>query len=417
VTQSRDMAHTVFFSWQASRNARECRNLIEQALKIALDSLANDATLDEALRDGLELDKDTKNVPGSPPIFNTILGKIDRAAVFVPDLTSVAKREDGELIPNPNVLIEYGWALKTLGHSRMLPIMNIAYGNPKHEWLPFDLAHLRRPVTFELAEGANETNRRSTRDNLAKELGDALRTIFESEEFKAMTPMPPEAPAFPRQEKVKGSLARFRPHGKPLGLVTDHHAQLTGQPESSELQLGEGAACWFRLMPTIDTGRRLKGFEIRDRVSDLVLTPILHMSQNIGFVRGSDGCGFYSVEGGNTTHSVAYVFKTGEIWLVDSWLEQMSVVELRENAFAETLRKCAEVLTNRLELLGPYQWEAGFEGILGGMLAQPGTSIRRRGTAVEDCVYDAGQFTLGEDPAETLRPFFEKVFDCFGLRR
>jgi hypothetical protein len=62
------------------------------------------ATLEEALRDGLKLDKDTKNVPGSPPIFATILEKIDKAAVFIPDLTSVAKRENGELVPNPNLV-------------------------------------------------------------------------------------------------------------------------------------------------------------------------------------------------------------------------------------------------------------------------------------------------------------------------
>jgi hypothetical protein len=295
--------------------------------------------------------------------------------------------------------------------------MNIAYGNPKHEGLPFDLAHLRFPVTFDLAEGANETVRRNTRDNLAKELGGALRTIFDSEEFKTQTPKPPEAPAFPRQKNVAGSLARFRIQGKPLGLLTDPVAQLIGQPESSELQLCEGAACWFRLMPTRDPGRHLPVFEIRNRASDLALMPVLHMSQNIGFVRGSDGCGYYSVDGGNTTRSVAYVFKTGEIWLVDSWLAQVGVVELNENAFTETLRKCAEVSTNRLGLLGPYQWEAGFEGIFGRMLARPSQSNRRRGTAVEECVYDSGQFALGEDPAETLRPFFEKVFDCFGLRR
>src|ERR1700756_5024991 len=98
------MPHTVFFSWQASRKARECRNLIEQALKMALENLAADATLEEAFRDGLELDKDTKNVPGSPPIFTTILGKIDKAAVFVPDLTFVAQRENGDPMPNSNVL-------------------------------------------------------------------------------------------------------------------------------------------------------------------------------------------------------------------------------------------------------------------------------------------------------------------------
>jgi Molybdopterin-binding domain of aldehyde dehydrogenase len=48
----------------------------------------------------------------------TIFRKIDKAAAFVPDLTLVSERRDGRPTPNPNVLIEYGWALKSLGHGR-----------------------------------------------------------------------------------------------------------------------------------------------------------------------------------------------------------------------------------------------------------------------------------------------------------
>ncbi len=67
------MAQFIFFSWQSSRSPREGRNLIERALKIAIENLSEDAALEEAIRDGLDLDKDTKNVPGNPPIFDTIL--------------------------------------------------------------------------------------------------------------------------------------------------------------------------------------------------------------------------------------------------------------------------------------------------------------------------------------------------------
>ena len=58
-----------------------------------------------------------------PPIVETIFKKIDRAAVFVADLTFAGRRPDGAPIPNPNVLIEYGWALKALGHARIISIM------------------------------------------------------------------------------------------------------------------------------------------------------------------------------------------------------------------------------------------------------------------------------------------------------
>jgi hypothetical protein len=42
-----------------------------------------------------------------PPIFDTILKKIDGAGIFLADVTFVGTRLDGSPTPNPNVLIEY----------------------------------------------------------------------------------------------------------------------------------------------------------------------------------------------------------------------------------------------------------------------------------------------------------------------
>ena len=90
------MSRTVFFSWQSDRPKEEGRDLIEQALEDAVEKIAADITVEEAIRDGLELDKDTKGVPGSPPIFETILNKIDKASVFIADLTFCGNRCTGE---------------------------------------------------------------------------------------------------------------------------------------------------------------------------------------------------------------------------------------------------------------------------------------------------------------------------------
>src|SRR5262245_54609267 len=107
---------TVFYSWQSDTPSNLNRNFIEKALAEALKSLRSDATLESALRDvTVELDKDTKGVPGSPPITDTILRKIEDCAVFVCDLTFVGKSiedlvgssTEPRLFPNPNVLIEY----------------------------------------------------------------------------------------------------------------------------------------------------------------------------------------------------------------------------------------------------------------------------------------------------------------------
>jgi hypothetical protein len=57
------------------------------------------------VRDGIEVDSDTKKTPGSPRIFQTILNKIQKATLFVPDLTFIALRPNNHPVPNPNVLI------------------------------------------------------------------------------------------------------------------------------------------------------------------------------------------------------------------------------------------------------------------------------------------------------------------------
>jgi hypothetical protein len=172
------MSKAVFFSWQSDRPTREGRNLIERALEAAVSRIADDAAVEEAVREGLLLDKDTKGVPGSPPLFETILKKIEGATVFVPDLTFVGTRSNGEPTPNPNVLIEYGWALRHLGHHRIVAVMNEAYGGPKS--LPFDLAHHRFPITYNVPDDATEPVRQAERLKLAKVLESGIRAKVQS---------------------------------------------------------------------------------------------------------------------------------------------------------------------------------------------------------------------------------------------
>ncbi len=118
------MATTVFFSWQSDRPGR---NFIEKALQSAIDRISQDVKLDEPERGKLILDRDTKNIPGSPSIFETILKTIANAAIFVADVTFVGKTIEGDLLPNPNVLLEYGYALRALGENRIIAVMNIAH--------------------------------------------------------------------------------------------------------------------------------------------------------------------------------------------------------------------------------------------------------------------------------------------------
>ena len=130
---------TVFYSWQSDTPSSTNRSFVEKALNGALMRLHSDAELESALRDTeIELDKDTKGVAGSPPIVETILRKIEECAVFVADLTFVARSLAGlantagapRLVPNPNVLIEYGFALRCHSHAAVVGVMNTVFGIP-----------------------------------------------------------------------------------------------------------------------------------------------------------------------------------------------------------------------------------------------------------------------------------------------
>jgi hypothetical protein len=161
--------HKVFYSWQSNTEEKSNRYLIRDALEKAIRSLNLDLELDEA----------TRGQPGSPMIFEAICQKITTCAMFVPDVTFVGRSADGRKpIPNPNVLVEYDFALAKIGENRIVPVMNAAHG-PIEE-LPFDLRHRPIRLTYRLAPDATSEERKRERDELAGRLASELRLVFES---------------------------------------------------------------------------------------------------------------------------------------------------------------------------------------------------------------------------------------------
>lgn len=161
----------LFYSWQADRPGKLCRNFIDIALKSAAVAVSDAMGVD------VEIDSDTQGEPGTPPITDTILRKIRECDAFVGDMTFVAETRGGKLLPNPNVMGEYGYALSEKGTRRILLVMNTAFGQP--EKLPFDLGHLRHPLTFTLDETAADPGRRSARDAFAQKLFEPIRLLVE----------------------------------------------------------------------------------------------------------------------------------------------------------------------------------------------------------------------------------------------
>ncbi|GHO71835.1 hypothetical protein KSC_107270 [Ktedonobacter sp. SOSP1-52] len=102
----------VFYSWQSDLPNSTNRGFIKEALEKAVKAMKNDDTI---AADAPRLEHDTLDVPGSPDISQTIFDKIDQADAFVCDISiintaSYNERQDRPT-PNPNVLIELGYAM------------------------------------------------------------------------------------------------------------------------------------------------------------------------------------------------------------------------------------------------------------------------------------------------------------------
>ncbi|WP_306607239.1 hypothetical protein [Azonexus sp.] len=186
------MTRTVFWSWQSDLQTAVTKDFIKTALKQALKKVATELQLESA--DRIELDHDTKGEAGLVEIVTTIFNKIDECEVFVADITPVAtiSSTTGEKkIPNPNVMIELGYALRELGHQRVITVANLAFGGRPEE-LPFDLRHRRGAITYSLASNEDpslEKERTTLVNQLAAALKLNLEAPREDKKFKNLRPV------------------------------------------------------------------------------------------------------------------------------------------------------------------------------------------------------------------------------------
>ena len=146
-------SHTIFYSWQSDSPNSTNRGFIQDCLERAIKEIQEDdeLTLDPCL------DRDTSGVPGSPEIASTIFEKIRNADVFVGDVSFINQGTTARKCPNPNVLVELGYAAGHLNWDKIICVFNKATGNINE--LPFDLRP-RRVRAYELIEGQDKAEQR-----------------------------------------------------------------------------------------------------------------------------------------------------------------------------------------------------------------------------------------------------------------
>ena len=175
------MPKSVFYAWQLDTNSKDNKIFIWDAICDACKSLSNDAIPEQSPRP----EKDTDGIPGTPNIVQTIFNKIDECSVFIADVTFIAQSTKSKLIPNPNVLFELGYAVKTIGWERTILVLNNAHGNANN--LPFDMLQHRWPIEYRLTP---ETKARDDRcSKLKEELTSALNDCDEYSLTRAVNMM------------------------------------------------------------------------------------------------------------------------------------------------------------------------------------------------------------------------------------
>ena len=198
----------------------------------ALERLA--AEFEEA--DRPEIDHDTRGVPGIPEIATTILEKIERAAVFVADVTPIAVSAGGKHVANPNVMIELGYAKKAVGTDRIILVWNTALTGTRPEDLPFDLRHRRAPISFALEASATRAELGAARSELARHLHNAIAATLSAAPA-------PAAAAVRRQAHEPGEPSVWLGAADPLPVNT-------GDSGGVRMRVGNAPRGYARLIPT-----------------------------------------------------------------------------------------------------------------------------------------------------------------------
>lgn len=173
----------IFYSWQSDLPKNQNLNFIETSINDALKKLRQKETISL----NIKLDKATRNLAGSPDIAESIFTKIGNSNIFIADISIINKDYDKlRKTPNPNVLIELGYAARSLGWEKIICVYNKDFGN--YNDLPFDLRN-RRILDYTSKNGENELSRKieyaicemHKKGNLTNKILDFLKKDIDNE--------------------------------------------------------------------------------------------------------------------------------------------------------------------------------------------------------------------------------------------
>ena len=413
----------VFWSWQSDHDADISHYFVRDALNDAIKTLKEPSGLEEPSdtdrRMQLHLDHDTKGKTGWVDITVAIFEKIEASGVFIADVTPVVQskskldKDNKEVGLRPyesNVAVELGYALKALDWSKIIPIMNTAYGSVDR--MPFDVDRSRRwAMTYNLKEGASKDEIRNARKKLADGFAYALKTHLAA---------PVNKPAFEgTPPKIPPGL--FFENDETLGVIRNNP---TLQGKELALTFPARSYLYLRVIPAEPLA-----IPLNEQMLQHTIGKYSSFGGGLGLIQpNAYGYGMSDVNGPNgTIDFMTQYFRNGEIWGIngevirrgnrndENWLEAMLV----EDMLLVCLELYGEFATICSKIKFPVKVEAGLVGVKGRRLVYQGGVLSGLGTMDQpNVIYTATTRELGRPQVmEFVKNFAIKMHNNSGVPR
>ena len=419
----------IFWSWQSDTQGKTGRFFVRDALEEAIKKLKQAPEIEEptaqATREGLHLDQDVKNTPGSPDLARTILAKIDASQVVVADVTITGRTEGqgitaGKKLINSNVAIELGYAFRSRGDENVVLVVNAHYG--AHEDLPFDLRHKGGAIVFDLPPDADKPRIEAERKKLISQFSAKLKPYLQTATTVA-------APSFQEWPSTYLKAAYFA-EGEILAQIGEPAELLQYFYDNKQL-------AYIRLIPAKALAAPIPLAALRQKASQM---PLLRRGYDL--LPGHNQHGAIAFEPDQsprqgparlTLKASTQLFQNGELWSIAShiivtdrgdrpaWIKVPFVHSLTfEQLYYDTLVGLIAAAKLQLGLSPPWQIELGLIGVDGVyVVGMPDPDNSQWGPIRKPEIIQ--RMILNEDTQEAISTiligFYSQLYDATGYPR
>jgi len=348
-------AFKIFWSWQSDHDGKISRFFIRNCFNDAIKNISDELELETHERP--ELDHDVKDVDGPAVIIDSITNKIDSSDHFIADITPIARTDKGKAVPNPNVMIELGYALATMEVNEITLIANTHYYRGPDD-LPFDLKGRTGVKTYELSPTASSTEIKRAKKTQTKRLERILKRAVETS-----LPAPTSVGGKPVKQYGEGSNFWYKPLKPIEGISPTSGKRVRINPAI-------GSCSVLRILPT--------GWP--DKITWGMLSPaqdgvalFSQMGNSADYLKSDDGYITYEpktkldrIDGDGDLLALTIVMKaTGEIWHLNFSAVNLDSHNRKSLYGLRVLRAWNQILKNAETLYGKVGAKGPFKIITG----------------------------------------------------